>query len=106
MSNPEINFSSNCFKKIFAFYFVMYFVYLLECRDGSYYCGQTNDLNKRVELHNKGVASKYTSRRRPVRLIYSEELLDRSSAMKREYAIKQLTRKQKEELVFLKKSKI
>lgn len=81
----------------------MYFVYLLECRDGSFYCGQTNDLEKRVALHNKGVASKYTSRRRPVRIIYSEEQPDRSSAMKREYQIKQLTRREKEDLVFSKK---
>lgn len=82
---------------------VMYFVYLLECRDGSFYCGQTNDLEKRLDLHNKGVASKYTSRKRPVRLIYSEEYSTRSEAMKREYQIKQLTRKEKEELVFSKK---
>ncbi len=82
---------------------MLFFVYLLECRDGSFYCGQTNDLEKRLDLHNKGVASKYTSRKRPVRLIYSEEYATRSEAMKREYQIKQLTRKEKEELVFSKK---
>ncbi|NMA44585.1 MAG: GIY-YIG nuclease family protein [Candidatus Diapherotrites archaeon] len=80
-----------------------YFVYLLECRDGSFYCGQTNDLEKRVELHNKGIASKYTSRKRPVKLIYSEKYFTRSEAMKREYQIKQLTKKEKIELVFSKK---
>lgn len=83
-----------------------FFVYILECRDFSFYCGQTNDLEKRLELHNKGVASKYTSRKRPVKLIYTEEYNTRSEAMKREYQIKQLTRKEKEELVYYKNKKI
>lgn len=78
----------------------MFYVYFLECRDGSFYCGYTNDLDKRVKNHNKGIGSKYTKKRRPVRLIYSEEYETRASAMKREYALKQLTRKQKEELIF------
>ncbi len=69
-----------------------YFVYLLECRDNSYYCGYTTDLEKRVETHNKGNGAKYTSKRRPVRLIYSEEYATRTEAMRRELAIKKLGR--------------
>ena len=76
-----------------------FFVYLLECRDGSFYCGYTSDIEKRVAKHNTGTASKYTRRRLPVKLIYQEELPSRSDALKREYAIKQFTRKQKNELV-------
>ncbi len=78
----------------------MFYVYFLKCNDNSFYCGYTNDLNKRLMAHNKGIGSKYTKKRRPVTLIYSEEYLTRSEAMKREYALKQLNRKQKEELIF------
>jgi len=84
----------------------MYFVYLLECRDNSYYCGYTNDLAKRVETHNKGNGAKYTKRRRPVKLIYSEQFEDKSSALKRELKIKTLSRKMKEDLVFLTKTRV
>ena len=77
----------------------MHFVYLLECRDGSYYCGYTIDLDKRIKTHNEGKGSKYTMRRRPVKLIYSEEFEDKSSALKREIAIKSFSRKEKENLV-------
>jgi len=76
-----------------------FFVYLLECRDGSYYCGYTKDLAKRVTTHNKGIGSKYTRARRPVRMIYFEEAKSISSAMKREIAIKKLSRREKEGLV-------
>ena len=76
-----------------------YFIYLVECSDRSYYCGYTNDLNKRIETHNKGNGGKYTKRRLPVELIYSEEFETRSEAMKRECAIKKFSRRQKEELV-------
>lgn len=81
----------------------MYFVYFLECRDKSFYCGYTNNLEKRIETHNSGRGSKYVKKRRPVRLIYFEKFHNRSLAMKREYELKQLTRKQKEELIFSKK---
>ena len=76
-----------------------YFIYLVECSDRSYYCGYTNDLNKRIETHNKGNGGKYTKRRLPVELIYSEEFETRSEAMKRECAIKKFSRRQKEALV-------
>lgn len=76
---------------------MVYFVYMLECSDGSYYTGYTNDLDKRIQAHNsqKGGA-KYTKTRRPVKLIYSESYDTQSEAMKREYQIKQLSRKEKE----------
>ena len=77
-----------------------YFVYLVECRDRSYYCGYTGDLKKRIEAHNSGKGAKYTQRRMPVRLVYCEEFESRSAAMKREAQIKKLSRKEKEELVY------
>ena len=80
----------------------MFFVYFLQCRDNSFYCGYTNDLMKRVEAHNKGKGAKYTQKRRPVKLVYWEEFETRSEAMKREYALKQLTRKEKEEIILSK----
>ena len=78
-----------------------YFVYLVECRDGSYYCGYTNDLRKRTEAHNKSRGAKYTRKRRPVKLVYCEEFEGRSAAMRREAQIKKLNRKEKEGLVNL-----
>jgi len=77
-----------------------YFVYFLECRDKSFYCGYTNDLKKRIETHNTGKGAKYTQKRRPVRLAYFEEFENKSDAMKREYALKQLSRREKEILIF------
>ena len=74
-------------------------VYLLRCRDNSLYCGYTKNLDNRLEKHNKGTASKYTSRRRPVRLVYFEEQETISSAMKREIQIKKFSKKEKELLV-------
>jgi len=76
-----------------------FFVYLVECRDRSLYCGWTNDLEKRVEAHNQGKGAKYTKRRRPVRLVFSEECKSKSAAMKLENRIKSLTRREKEILV-------
>jgi putative endonuclease len=69
--------------------------YLLECADGSLYTGITNDLDKRVTAHNEGTASKYTRSRLPVRLVYSEPHPDRSTASKREAALKKLKRASK-----------
>lgn len=80
-----------------------YFVYILECNDGSLYTGIAKDLQKRLQEHNfseKG--AKYTKARRPVKLVYSEESIDRSSASKREYAIKKLSRLQKLQLLKMK----
>lgn len=77
----------------------MYYVYILECSDGTYYTGYTSDLNRRIKEHNDGKGSKYTRGRLPVKLIYKEEFSTRSRAMKREIEIKQLTRADKEILI-------
>ena len=76
-----------------------FFVYLLECRDKSLYCGYTVDLKARLAAHNKGKAAKYTKPRRPVRLVYSEEKETKGEALRRELEIKSFSRRQKLELV-------
>ena len=77
-----------------------YFVYMLRCADETLYTGITTDIERRVEEHNSSKkGAKYTKLRRPVELVYSEESANRSSASKREYAIKKLTRLQKLELI-------
>jgi len=77
-----------------------YFIYILKCSDDTLYTGITTDIKRRVDEHNNSVkGAKYTKLRRPVELVYSEKSEDRSSASKREYAIKKLTRKEKLELI-------
>jgi len=76
-----------------------FFVYLLECSDGSYYCGIALDLEKRLKTHNSGKGAKYTRSRLPVRLVFSETLESKSIALKREAEIKRLSRKQKIALI-------
>ena len=79
---------------------VSYFVYILECSDQTLYTGITTDVDKRLEEHNTSdKGAKYTKARRPVRLLYCEDAPDRSSASKREYAIKKLTRSEKLKLI-------
>lgn len=77
----------------------VHFVYLLRCVDDSLYCGYTNNLTKRVETHNRGKGAKYTRRRTPVTLVYSEEFKTKSEALKREHQIKKLSRKEKLALI-------
>ena len=77
----------------------MNYTYILKCKDGSLYTGWTNDLEQRVVAHNTGKGAKYTKARRPVELVYFEEFETKEQAMKREYAIKQMARKDKLELV-------
>lgn len=77
----------------------MNYTYILKCSDGSLYTGWTNDLEKRINAHNAGKGAKYTKNRRPVELAYYEEFATKEEAMSREYAIKQLTRRKKEELI-------
>ncbi len=77
----------------------MHYVYILECADNTLYAGYTTDLDKRIKVHNKGKGAKYTRARLPVKLVYSEIAENKSDALKREYKIKHLTRKQKEELI-------
>jgi putative endonuclease len=72
-----------------------WFVYILECRDGSYYTGVTNDLEKRMKTHALGKGSKYVSKKGFRQLLYSKPCLDKSDACKCEYAIKQLPRNEK-----------
>lgn len=75
------------------------YTYLLECADGTLYCGWTNDLEKRVRDHNQGRGAKYTRSRRPVRLVYFEEFDSREEAMSREWHLKKLSRAGKECLI-------
>jgi len=79
----------------------MYYVYMLECADGTLYTGITTDLERRLEEHNSSdKGAKYTRVRRPVKLVYSEQHPDRSSASKREYEIKKkMGREQKNRLI-------
>ncbi|MFH1235159.1 MAG: methyltransferase domain-containing protein [Candidatus Diapherotrites archaeon] len=75
-------------------------VYLAECRDGSLYCGWTDNLQKRIKAHNSGKGAKYTRAKKPVRLVYSEEFTGKPAAMRREFEIKKMARKEKERLAF------
>ena len=78
----------------------MYFVYILKCKDDTLYTGIATDVKRRLDEHNNSdKGAKYTRVRRPVELVYTEELEDRSSACKREYAIKQLKREEKLRLI-------
>lgn len=70
--------------------------YVLECNDGSYYAGYTNDLEKRIRVHNEGKGAKYTRAKLPVRCIYKESFETKREAMQAEYQFKQLTRSAKE----------
>ena len=75
------------------------YTYMLQCRDGSLYTGWTTNLDKRVALHNSGKGAKNTRARLPGELVYYEMFKTKEEAMRREWEIKQLTRKQKEELI-------
>lgn len=77
----------------------MNFVYILKCSDGTLYTGYTNDLKKRLQVHNSGKGAKYTRCRLPVQLVYYEEYETKSQAMKREYHIKTLKRGEKIKLI-------
>ena len=77
----------------------MNYVYIVRCADGTLYTGWTNDIQKRMKAHNQGKGAKYTRSRRPVKLLYWEEYSDRGEALRREAAIKKMSRKQKEELI-------
>ena len=76
-----------------------WFVYILRCADGSFYTGITTDLSRRCRQHNDGTASRYTRSRVPTKLVYREGQANRSLALKREAAIKALTRLKKESLI-------
>ena len=74
-------------------------LYLLRCGDGTLYCGITTDVDARLEAHRSGHGAKYTRGRGPLELVYWEECGDHSAALKREIAVKKLTRQEKEELI-------
>ncbi len=76
----------------------MNYTYLVECADGSLYCGWTNRLQERIDAHNSGKGAKYTKSRRPVRLVYYEEFETKEEAMRREAAIKRMSREEKRRL--------
>lgn len=78
-----------------------YMVYILKCADGTYYTGITTDPARRLREHNRGTAAKYTrpAARRPVAMVYQERLSGRSAALRREYAVKQMSRAEKEGLI-------
>ena len=74
-------------------------VYILECRDGTFYTGITDDIQGRLAVHNEGKGAKYTKGRGPVLLRYSEKLQGRSEASKREAMIKKMNRSEKMRLM-------
>lgn len=77
----------------------MNYTYILRCSDDSLYCGWTNDLKKRLASHNSGKGAKYTHSRTPVTLVYFECFDTKEEAMRREFAIKQLSRARKLKLI-------
>ena len=76
-----------------------WFVYMLRCADGSLYTGYTDDVQRRLSTHQSGKGAKYTRSRLPVELAYWEELPDKSTALRREAAIKRLSRERKLKLI-------
>ncbi|MBO6235443.1 MAG: GIY-YIG nuclease family protein [Schwartzia sp.] len=75
------------------------YAYIVECADGTLYSGWTNDLEKRIAAHNAGQGAKYTRSRRPVTLRYYEEFEDKSEALRRECALKKMSRAKKQALI-------
>jgi putative endonuclease len=78
---------------------VVHFVYMVRCADGTLYTGYARDPDARAKVHNSGRGARYTSGRRPVRLVYSERYESRGDALKREHQLKRLTRVGKEALI-------
>jgi putative endonuclease len=76
-----------------------YYVYILQCVDGSFYTGYTKDLDERTRQHQNGTGARYTKSHKPQRIAYFEVFGDRSAAMRREREIKKFSRKQKVELI-------
>ena len=76
-----------------------WFVYMLRCGDGTLYTGVTDDVPRRLAVHRAGKGAKYTRGRGPLELVYQEAVPDKSAALKREIAVKRLTRQEKERLI-------
>ncbi|NMB10407.1 MAG: GIY-YIG nuclease family protein [Tissierellia bacterium] len=77
----------------------MCYVYILKCKDDTYYTGWTNNLEKRINAHNKGIGAKYTKYRRPVEYVFTHKCIDKIQAMQYEYKIKQFSRVKKTKLI-------
>lgn len=77
----------------------MHYVYIVLCKDYTYYTGYTTDIERRLKAHNECKGAKYTKSRVPVELVYKECYETKSEAMKREYAIKQMKRSEKVKLI-------
>lgn len=77
----------------------MNYTYIVKCSDKSFYTGWTNDLEKRIEMHNSGKGAKYTKARLPVELVYYEAFDTKEEAMSREWHIKRLSRSEKQKLI-------
>lgn len=77
----------------------MNYTYIIQCSDNTFYTGWTTDLKKRIAAHNSGKGARYTRSRTPVTMVYYEMFASRQEAMRREYAIKQLSRQEKESLI-------
>lgn len=78
----------------------MWFVYMARCKDGTLYTGVTTDLKRRLKEHNTGkLGAKYTKSKRPILLVYMEKSTNRSTAQSREYVLRKLTKKEKEQLI-------
>lgn len=75
------------------------YTYIVECSDGTYYTGWTNDIKKRIIIHNSKKGAKYTRSRTPVKLVYLEQTDTRQKAMSREAQIKRMSRQEKEQLI-------
>lgn len=77
----------------------MWVVYFLRCSDNSLYCGITNNIEKRIKVHNTGKGAKYTRNKLPVKLVYIQKVDNKSEALKLEYKLKKLTKKEKEKMI-------
>jgi putative endonuclease len=76
-----------------------HYVYVVSCKDGSLYTGYTNNLKRRIKLHNEGKGAKYTRGRGPVKLVFSKQFSTKSEALKAEFAFKKLDRKKKQQYI-------
>ena len=77
----------------------MYYAYLLRCADDTLYAGYTDDLSKRVAVHNQGKGAKYTRANKPIKIVYTKEFDNKSDALKEEFRIKHLTKEEKIKLI-------
>ena len=78
---------------------MLWYVYILRCGDGTLYTGITDNVPRRLAAHRSGKGAKYTRGRGPLKLVYQEQVPDKSAALRREYQIKQLPKQEKEDLI-------